>query len=222
MATQQSRKMRKIAAVAAGALVVGVGASFTLASWTDSEWVSGSVDGETPGVGTSDFEVQQNTSSPYADAGWTDEEENPGGALMFSAGALTLTPGDSIYAPVALQTTDESVAATVALQGAVASTGITIEDPDGALWAAIDVDVYTAAGDTPPACTPADFDAAAWTAILTGGLDDAATASQDLDAAAGSTQHYCFVLSLPDDAADDLQGRTIAPAWEFASESVEA
>ena len=48
------------------------------------------------------------------------------------------------------------------------------------------------------------------------------TAAQGLDAAAGSTQFYCFEISLPDPLTlapgttiDDYMGLTAAPAWEF-------
>ena len=93
-----STRRRKIAAIAAGALVVGVGATYTLATWNDSEWVWGGAN-NTPGVGTGEFEVQQNATSPFSDTGadWADRETNPGGGLTFSAGALSLSPGDTIY-----------------------------------------------------------------------------------------------------------------------------
>ena len=52
---------RKVMAVAAAGLVLGVGASVTLAAWTDTEWVFGGNGAGGPGVGTSTFEVQQST-----------------------------------------------------------------------------------------------------------------------------------------------------------------
>lgn len=219
---RKSRKNRKIAAISAGALVVGLGAAYTLASWNDSEWVWGGADGA-PGVGTSTFEVNQNTSSPFSNAAWVDQETNPGGELTFTPGALALTPGDTVYAPVSLRTEADSIAGNVTLQGAVAATGITVEDDGQSLWNAIDVSVYTQGGDadsTPPACTAAGVGGTDWTQVLDGvTLGTAASGSQSLDAEAGSTQHYCFALTLPSGSSDDLQGHTIAPAWEFRSVS---
>lgn len=217
---RKSRKTRKIAALAAGILVVGLGATYTLASWNDAEWVWGGADGD-PNVGTSSFNVQQNAASPYTNTGWADFETNPGDELTFTTGALALTPGDTIYAPVALQTETGSVAGTVELQGAVPAAGITVVDDAGSLWDAIRATVYTATGATPPAaCTAAGVANAGWTPLVTNAaLGTLGSATQTLVASAGSVQHYCFTLTLPAGSPDTLQGRTIAPAWEFAATS---
>lgn len=219
--TTRSRRTRKIAAIAAGTLVVGVGATYTLATWTDSEWVWGGAAGDAPGIGTSIFEVQQDTSSPFTGPGsFADFETNPGDVLVFSTGALALSPGDTVYAPVALRTTTASSAGNVELQGAVNATGIDFQDDDEELWDAVRVTVHTATGDTPPSACAPDFDAAGWGTIVSGAeLATVADSGQGLEAAAASTQHYCFALTLPAGSSSDLQGRTIAPAWEFASES---
>ena len=221
-----SATKRKIAAIAAGALVVGIGATYTLASWTDSEWVWGGAAGDTPGVGTDTFEVQQDTSNTFANSAWNDRETNPGGALTFSAGQLSLSPGDAIYAPVALRTTAPSVAGTVTLRAAVAAAGVTPNDTSGELWNAIDVAVYTQKAATTPFTRLGNCDASVatdttnWTQVTgVSDLSTAASVTQTLDAASGSVQHYCFVLTLPTGSPDSLQGRTIAPAWEFRSVS---
>lgn len=221
-----SSTKRKIAAIAAGALVVGIGATYTLASWTDSEWVWGGTAGNDPGVGTSTFEVQQDTSSTFSNAAWADRETNPGGALTFSTGQLSLSPGDTVYAPVALRTTGASVAGTVTLKAAVAAAGITPNDTGGALWNAIDVEVHTQKTSSSPFTRAGNCDASTaadttnWTKVTgVSDLTTAASLTQSLDAASGSVQHYCFALTLPAGSPDSLQGRTIAPAWEFASSS---
>lgn len=221
----KSRNGRKVAAISAGVLVAGLAATYTLASWNDSEWIWGGADGD-PGVGTGVFNVQQDASSPFADT-FADFETNPGDELTFSTGALELSPGDSIYAPVALRTETDSVAGDITLQGAVAADGISVDDTDDYLWDAIEVTVYTADDATPPGTCDDDFDAADWgTALINAAsLNTDATSNQHLDANAGSTQHYCFELTLPETPTGDftdvneLQGRTIAPAWEFAAES---
>lgn len=220
---------RKVAAISAGVAILALGATYTLASWNDSEWVWGGTDGGDAAVGTSTFDVEQNIDITDAD-GWGDFEDAPGQGLVFTAGALDLTPGDSIFAPVSLRTIAGSIAGTVTLQGAVPAEdgGVAIgNDPDGALWDAIQVTVYTSSAATPPACTAADE--ADWGAPITGldgvGLGTNAGASQVLPAGAdestaGVPQHYCFKLTLPATAASqDLQGLSIAPAWEFAAES---
>lgn len=217
-----SRRTRKIAAIAAGILVVGVGATYTLASWTDSEWVWGGASGvNEPGVGTGYFEVEQSTDGTT----WSDQESNPGGALNFTAAALALSPGDAVYAPVSLRTKVNSVAGDVTLQAAVPAVGVTVADADGSLWDAVEVAVYTSAAATAPSCLAASFNSADWTAVAgVTSLDEVATATQSLGAAtttvAGAPQHYCFVLTLSGTADDTLMNRTIAPAWEFRAISL--
>ncbi len=230
-----SHRTRKIAAIAAGALVIGVGATYTLASWTDQEWVwGGNAAGDGGGIGTSTFEVEQ-----FTEGSWHHDETNPGGALDFTAAALSMTPGDVVYAPVSLRTITGSIGGEVELQPAVAAAGIsgaTLDGPGVGLWKYIDVAVFTSADATAPDCAGATFDSADWSQIVATGTalgSEAATAAQPLGAATtsapGAPQHYCFVLTLPANAqteaaavtpvADVIMGRTVAPAWLFDAES---
>lgn len=216
---------QKFAAIAAALTVIGLGAVTTLASWTDSEWVFGGLNGDPdlPGVGTSMFNVEQNTDPDIEPNQWADEDTNPGGGLSFSPGALALTPGDSIYAPVALRAAAGSVDGTVLLQKAVAAAGVTVSDQDHALWEAVQQRV--AASETPFTCDSDAFSGSP-TVIASGALGTAqeAGSGQSLPAGAtdndpGAPQYYCFELTLPSGSPDTLQGRTIAPAWEFAATS---
>lgn len=214
--TTEMRKKR-VFALLSGGLIIGVGATVTLASWTDSEWVFGGLDGD-PNVGTSTFEVEQNTVTPFTDEDdWLQFETNPGGELVFSPGSLALTPGDSIYAPVALRTSSTSIAGTVVLQAAVAADGIMVTDPGGLLWAGLDQRVVTAAN-----VFDCDEDAfSSLTPFASGDLGAVAgtTPGHALLGASQSVQYYCFEITLPAGSADGLQGRTVAPAWEFAAVS---
>lgn len=216
-----STRTRKIVALAAGMLVMGVGASYTLASWNDSEWVWGGADSD-PGVGTSKFNIQQDTTVAFNNDAWLNKENNPGGELTFTTGALTLSPGDTVYAPVALRTDATSVAAEVTLQAAVAATGITVADTGGALWNALELEVFTNSASTSPFgragdCNAKDTaDSTKWSQVAgVTNLSTGAAAAQNLGAASASVQHYCFAITLPAGADNSLQGHTIAPAWEF-------
>jgi len=218
------RRTKAFALAAGGALVLG-GLGYTLASWTDTEWVFGGDDSGGGGVGTSGFEVEQNVTAPFAAAGFTSDETNPGQALRFTVDALALSPGTATYAPVALRTAADSIAGDVALRAAVPADGVSVTDADDTLWDALRVRVATVTGTT-AACdasafaTPADV-------IADGPLGTtAATATQRLAADGTSTQLYCFEVSLPEaptlpagTSVDALQGRTAAPAWQFAAES---
>lgn len=217
---------RKVFAIAAGAVVVGVGLTGTLAAWTDTEWVFGGLGTEDgagdPGdgpIGTSTFEVLQNTFNPVS--AWVDAETEPGSEILFTADGASLSPGDATYAEVALKTDADSVGGALTLTAATpySSAG----DADDLLFNAMEVRVFTSTSDI--ACTAAGV--AALTPIMNGGLGTAAaTGSQTLAAAGGSVQYYCFELSLPsplvpaeDTEVEDYMGRTIVPTWKFDAES---
>ncbi|WP_259336171.1 SipW-dependent-type signal peptide-containing protein [Clavibacter californiensis] len=217
----------KTMAFLSGGLVLGLGITATLAAWTDSEWVfGGNANGTGPGLGTSSFEVEQNVTSPYVAATFAQAETNPGQDLTFTAGALSLTPGTSVYAPVALRTVAGSVAGTVLLQDSepAVGAGLAPVDAGGALLGALTLRVAVSA--TPTTCDAAAFTTG--TLVASGPLATAqATDPQTLAAAGGNTQFYCFEITLPASPTlpvgvtlDQLQGRTVTPAWEFLSTSV--
>jgi predicted ribosomally synthesized peptide with SipW-like signal peptide len=221
----RSTKRAKILAIAAAGLVLGVGGTVTLAAWVDTEWVYGGTGGDTPGVGTSEFVVEQNRSTPYVndDPSWQEHPANPGGSLVFTGAApLALTPGDSTYSRVSLRTTVDSIGGNVQLEAAEAAAGVTVDDAGGLLWDAIELRVGVIELDdavAAPTCDADFFDTADFV-LITGGLDDAAANDIPIDGGGSSYLHWCFELTLPDDADSELQGRTIAPAWEFVSTSV--
>jgi hypothetical protein len=140
--------------------VIAIGTTVTLASWSDQEWVFAGDGLGGPGIATQTFEMQQNVSSPYSNTAgnWIDRETNPGSSLTFGPGALALTPGDSVYAPVSIRTTAASIAGNLVLAGAAPATGVTTSD-DGTLWNAITVRV--AASTTTTTCNLAAFSAPA-------------------------------------------------------------
>jgi len=230
MQTKRAATRRKVFAIAAGGAAIGLGVTATLAAWTDTEWVFGGDGAGGPGVGTSTFSVQQNTVPPFAAGTWTDETDNPGGEIVFAAAgidATSLTPGDSVYAAVALRTSADSVTGEVELQPAVPAAGVVTDDPAGLLFAALDVRAVT--DDIAFTCDATAFTGAPGAPVLIadGPLDSTGgSATQTLDAAAGSTQYYCFEVTLPDPVPlapgttiDDYMGLSIAPAWEFQAES---
>lgn len=225
MTETRRTNVRRGMAVAAGCLVLGVGVTATLAAWTDTEWVFGGNGAGGPGIGTSTFEVQQSTVAPFT--AFTDEEDNPGGEAVFAPDALDLSPGDVVYAAVALRAAPDSVAGDVTLQAAVPAAGIAADDPAGLLFDALDVAVAT--DDAPFTCDATAFSGAPGAPAVIADGDLGTTggdAAQTLVAEAGSTQYYCFAVSLPDDFApaagttvDDYMGLSVAPAWEFTAES---
>jgi predicted ribosomally synthesized peptide with SipW-like signal peptide len=209
-------------AIASAGLVVGVGAAMTLATWTDTEWDYAGAGNGLPGLGTSTFVVQQDATNPYTGAAFGNFHTNPGNALDFETGALVLSPGDSVTAPVAYETTSDSVAGTLQLQAAVKASTIPSNDTGDALWNALVLQVgwmSVAPGGTVPACT-ASLTGFAPIAMTGTGLSAVpAATTQTLQAATGNVLHYCFVVTLPAGSPDSLQGRTVAPAWQFSAVS---
>lgn len=210
---------KKVIAIAAGCAVLGLGATATLAAWTDTEWVFGGDGNGGAGIGTSSFSIQQSRDGGNT---WDDQPDNPGGEIEFAPDALDLTPGDSVYAGVALRTAAGSDAGDVTLQSAVAAAGIPFSDAGNLLFNALDVAIVTSA-------TNFDCDEDAFApgspATLIGAGDLGVTGGagpQTLAANSGSIQYYCFQILLPDpipvvapNTPEDYMGRTVAPAWEF-------
>ncbi len=175
-------------------------------------------------MGTSTFSVDQDASQPFVAPGtFTDHSTAPGNSLAFGVGALALTPGDVVYAPVALKSSATSVAGTVVLNAAVAASGITVSDAGNTLQAAlhISIGVLTAAPTVAGAtCDAAGF--ASYTPLLadTAGLFTAPAATAEaLSAAGGNVLHYCFRITLPAGSPTSLEGHTIAPSWQFTATS---
>ena len=223
----QRRGIRhKIFAIASVGAVLGIGATATLAAWNDNEWVVGGTAAGGAGIGTSTFDVWQNREQAPTNilATWDDKEtELAAGGLTFSTGTLALTPGDSTYAPVAIQTKTGSIAGSLILQAPVKSTAVAYTDPSSVLWGALQYSVQVT--ETAKVCTAGTW-ATFGTAIANNVDFDAALTptSQTVAANRGNIQYYCFKVTLPAEPAgvtdlNTLQGLTSAPAWRFAATS---
>lgn len=104
---------RKIYAVLAGGLVVGVGSALTLAAWNDSEFATSDF-----AAGT--FEFQGSTDGTT----WADHAvEGDAAVLTFSTGFDNLAPEDVVYAPFALQLTAASTSSAALTAVAPTVTG---------------------------------------------------------------------------------------------------
>jgi predicted ribosomally synthesized peptide with SipW-like signal peptide len=100
-ADRRSVHRRRIYAILAGGLVLGVGAAVTLATWNDSEWAKSTF---TAGS----FVFQGSTDGTT----FSDHTSEAGAAaLTFSVNPTNLSPGDVVYAPYALKLTGTSDAA---------------------------------------------------------------------------------------------------------------
>ncbi|PRB08946.1 SipW-dependent-type signal peptide-containing protein [Microbacterium sp. MYb64] len=199
-----TRNRRKILAVLAGGLVLGVGAAITLAAWNDSEFATGTF---TAGS----FNLEGSTTS--ATAGFSNHNVTKGdtaAALSISAPFSNLTPGDVVYAPfwVRLDSTTTNNATLVASTG----TGT------GANASNISYSVYSIA----PAAT---CDATATTGTLVASGTDLTTFTAGSSVAlskgatagtAGTATQLCFVATAKSSLA---QGGAATGTWSFTATS---
>lgn len=209
--TERGTALLRVRALLAGALVLGLGGSVTLASWTDTEYAAGS-------FGASSFQTESNVTKPYDASGpWSSNEQSPG-TLVFEAASMS--PGAVVYAPFAIRTKPGSVAGEVVLGApSVSSSGTGESD----LGAALRYRVVRAA-----TCGASSFTGAPAFVV---GRDGAKpfTAGQAADvvnslaaasaALPGEPTHFCFEVTLPEGASNALQGQTATATWQFTATS---
>lgn len=196
---------RRIKALLAGGLVFGVGATATVAAWTDSETADGSFN-----AGTFDIELS-------IDGQWTSTNE-----MTFDTAPMF--PGSKVYAPVFVRTSPDTT-----IGGDLTVKGNGIGSPN-AMGNAL---VYRAVTRTLTpeevggfTCGAGSFTASATYAFGgasgTVGLKSPITSANEptLEAVGGSVQAYCFEVSLPNDASSDAQGLSASHTWTFDAESV--
>lgn len=198
----QKKTSRKVKALLAGGLVLGVGAAVTLAAWTNQEWAEGIFN-------TGSFNIQSS-----ADGENFDDHESEGDAAPLSfnlTGADNMAPNDTVAAPFVLQldgttTYDAEVALTQA------NTDDTHANFANLTYGIVEVDNVDAcvAGATGPTIVPAG------TAL--NATDNAIVfqLKSGIAEATGAPVTLCFQV-----AADN--GLTEAPSttvtWEFVGES---
>lgn len=107
---------RKVKAILAGGLVLGIGAAVTLAAWNDSEFASGQF-----AAGT--FNLQGSTTS--GTAGFSDHATAGSAAVVFDlAGHGNVAPGDVLYEPFWVRLAANTTSgANLNLAGATAGAG---------------------------------------------------------------------------------------------------
>ncbi|MDR6437871.1 putative ribosomally synthesized peptide with SipW-like signal peptide [Paenarthrobacter nicotinovorans] len=210
--TKRGAALIRIRALLAGALVLGLGSSVTLASWTDSDFASGA-------FGASVFVTESNVTKPYNASGtWSANDVAPGAALVFTA--TSMSPGSVVYAPFALRTKANSVAGEVVLGiPAVTSSGTGTADLGAALRYRV---VRSATCDAASfSGTPTFVVGSDGTKPLTQG--QAAGVVNPLSAASatlpGTPTQFCFEVTLPAGANNALQGQTATATWQFTATS---
>lgn len=201
----RSVRRRKVRALLAGGLVLGVGAAVTLAAWTDN--VFGQAE-----FSASNWNIQGNfTGSEWAEYDTAEDA----GTFDFSPGFGDLAPDDLVTAPLSLRVGDGDGGdfdANVILQGAQ----LPASSP---LSAFLQYSVYI---DVPRAACVPDGDRTGGTRIVSDAPLDTPGSPFEL-LADGTVVDLCFeVYFQPQEGAAASAGTTTGPVvWQFAATAAE-
>ncbi|WP_149361483.1 SipW-dependent-type signal peptide-containing protein [Lolliginicoccus suaedae] len=205
-------RKRKIRAILAGGVVLGVGATVTLAAWNDSVFVQGD-------FAVGDFNIQGDV---HDGGGFLEyDDELAPGILQLPLIAENLAPGDIVHAPVSLRVdpTRNSYDADVELRGGTWAASVLADE--------LRYTVYT---DVPVAsCQSGDLSAGA---PLVGSEATPVTLDTGAGTVPGSPAFtllrdstvldLCFAVTLPEtvDMTSVPPNSTATVLWEFYSEPV--
>lgn len=192
----------RVRALLAGALVLGIGGTATLAAWTDEERATATVSAGT-------FALQSRTG-PTPLTGWANNTTTPA-ALPLSATGLY--PGQSRAAWIQIQNTGT-------VPGTVSLTGVSFASAPGAgtnheaLRNAVKVRVSATAADGTASNAPSCTTSTAGTEV--DGLQNIPSlTAQTVKAGNANTVTYCVVITLPANAPNEAQGGSVTPTWTF-------
>ncbi|MER7167657.1 SipW-dependent-type signal peptide-containing protein [Micromonospora sp. NPDC000207] len=193
---------RKLKAVLAGGIALGLGATITLAAWNDSEYVRGTFTAGTFSIeGSTDGTTYAEHPTPAAAA-----------ALTFSTGFDDISPGDVVAAPFAVRLTaattyDATVTVASATPAPPAFAGLTYGIATVPTFADCDATPTTPTWVVPQG-TPLDSVAAAVPFNLTQGTPPTTP---------GAPEFLCFVVTAD---AGLVQGTSVTQTWQILAESV--
>ncbi|WP_241842985.1 SipW-dependent-type signal peptide-containing protein [Agromyces albus] len=187
-------RRRKAMAVIAGGLVLGVGAAITLAAWNDSEFATGS-------FGSGAFDLQGSTDGTV----FSSSPTAPGKTLTFVVEPDTLSPGDVVAVPFAVQLSATSTYAADLTIAAASADAIAAD----LTYDLVDTGTFVAGCDETTAGTTL--------------VNDAATTASGPTAlpsftAAETPLNLCFIVTAGPDIAQSLTGSV---TWEFVGTSTD-
>lgn len=204
----QSQKRRKVRALLASGLVLGVGAAVTLAAWNDSVWGNAQF-----GTGENAWNVQGSFDDG---ATWDEYITNPGGDILFDPGFDNLAPGQTVTAVVGLRENGGGdLDAEIDMPAAVAREGSTNGPAASNLDEALRMTV-TNMGATVGTC---DATTQSGTPLVTNQPVSTGTFA-GLTIAAGTEAYLCFAVTLPAGTSPNGLDNSVEVAWEFQAESV--
>lgn len=181
MAQNRQQQRKKLFAVLAGGLVLGVGTSATLASWNDSEFATADFgSGALNLVGSIDGTVYADHSAAGA------------AALQFTLPLSSqLSPGDTVYAPYWVR-----VDSTTTAPATLTASAVTATDSVGTNSAHLAFEVRaidaTASCDASASTSPLLASGASLDALTPG---DAITLATGVDGGEGDAVQLCFAIT---------------------------
>ena len=210
MATKANQ--RKILAILAGGLVLGVGAAVTLAAWNDSEFATGTF---TAGA----FDLEGSTTSAASGYASHNTEATPPDAaatLVFQlpAVASNMAPGDTVYAPFWVRlAADTTTDATLDAAGVTASADAS-SNAENLSYTVYSIDAAAtcdAAGIAGADVVASGATLSAFTAGVTENLANGAPVTD-----AGAPVQLCFEVTA---GAGLTQGEAATATWQFTATS---
>lgn len=208
---------RKRKALLAGGVVLGLGATMTLAAWTDDVWVNGSFNAGT-------FNVQGAVDS--TGTSWQEYGSSSGGQLNFTVAPTAMSPGQSVYAPLNLRVGPDTSPYNAAITVATAPTA-PVGGANLAFFEKLRISLYNVPplncnfagtnGKVPtPTPTLPDFNYETLTKTSVGPL-------LTLVGSTSAPQGVCFRITLDPSATTAVQGgQANQLTWRFNAISVPA
>ena len=191
-------------ALLAGGLVLGIGATLTLAAWTDTEHATGT-------FATSTFGIVRTATNAASPTDFADHAAAPGATLTLGLAAGAMSPGTTVYARFAVKTTAATnVTGKVSLSAAAnAAAGLGPSLQYG-------VKVIPATST----CDATSYGASSTVIVAAGSpLSTAGSNPQALATLGSAAVSYCFEVTLPTGTPNTAQGTTVTPTWTFTAVS---
>lgn len=196
----------RVRALLAGALVLGVGATLTLAAWTDTETARGTFTASTFGIVGS-----ASATAPASAGSYAENTAASPAALTFSAPFGAMSPGTTVYSRFAVKTTAvTNVTGKVTLAAAAGNSA--------GLGSYLTYGVKIIADSS-------ECNATSYAAGSSAGVDApkaltvGSAVQQSLAIAGGSPVVYCFAVTLPPGTANTAQGLSATATWTFTATS---
>lgn len=182
-------------------MVLGIGASATLAAWNDSVWTSAEF-----GIATWNMQA-----SVVGGAGnWQEYNASPGGGLTFVVNPLTLSPGNSVNAVFGLRETENNLASQVIIKQPQTPPGDTLA-PD----LKVQVRDLGTATSGPTSCN-----GTTGTVIIASTQLTTVGDSSPVAVAAGGYRWLCFTIQLDSGSTPPYPSGPTPVTWEFQATSV--